>query len=120
MEKIKLVQKFDKQAAKYARKRKKQEQNKWRRQIFQFVRGKTLEVAVGAGMNFAFYPKDIEYTGVDFSPRMIDQAKEAAKIYGIKADFILSDVESLNFPKIPLIQLYRQVLYAVMTILSMF
>lgn len=95
----KLVQKFDKQAAKYARKRKKQEQNKWRRQIFQFVRGKTLEVAVGAGMNFAFYPKDIEYIGVDFSPKMIDEAKEAAKIYGIKADFILSDVESLDFPE---------------------
>lgn len=99
MEKIKLVQKFDKQAAKYARKRKKQEQNQWRRKIFQFVRGKTLEVAVGAGMNFAFYPKDIEYTGVDFSSKMIDEAKEAAKIYGIKADFILSDVESLDFPE---------------------
>ncbi|MED0661318.1 hypothetical protein [Bacillus smithii] len=68
MEKTQLIQKFNKQAAKYAKKRKKQEQNKWRKQIFQSVKGKTLEVAVGAGMNFAFYPKDIEYIGVDFSP----------------------------------------------------
>lgn len=49
-------------------------------------------------MNFAFYPKDIEYIAVDFSPKMIEQAEEAAKEYGIKAEFILADVESLNFP----------------------
>lgn len=99
MEKTQLIQKFNKQAAKYAKKRKKQEQNKWRKQIFQSVKGKTLEVAVGAGMNFAFYPKDIEYIGVDFSPQMIEQAKEAAREYGINAKFIISDVESLNFPE---------------------
>ncbi|UQD50994.1 class I SAM-dependent methyltransferase [Bacillus methanolicus] len=99
MEKTQLIQKFNKQASKYAKKRKKQEQNKWRKQIFQSVKGKTLEVAVGVGMNFAFYPKDIEYIGVDFSPQMIEQAKEAAKEYGINAKFIISDVESLNFPE---------------------
>ncbi|MGQ7278478.1 hypothetical protein ACT91Q_10925 [Brevibacillus thermoruber] len=61
MEKTQLIQRFDKQAVKYSKKRLKQEQNKWRKKIFQSVKGKILEVAVGAGMNFAFYPKDIEY-----------------------------------------------------------
>lgn len=98
MKKEQLIQKFNKQAAKYSKNHKKQEQNKWRRQIFQSVKGKTLEVAVGAGMNFSFYPKDIEYLGVDFSPKMIEQAKESAKKYGVKAEFIVSDVECLDFP----------------------
>jgi ubiquinone/menaquinone biosynthesis C-methylase UbiE len=99
MEKTKLIQKFNKQASKYAKKRKKQEQNIWRKKMFQSVKGKTLEVAVGAGMNFAFFPKSIEYVGVDFSPKMIEQAKEAAIEHGINAEFVLSDVESLNFPE---------------------
>ncbi|MGN7471941.1 hypothetical protein [Brevibacillus sp. SAFN-007a] len=49
MEKTQLIQRFDKQAVKYSKKRLKQEQNKWRKKIFQSVKGKTLEVAVGAG-----------------------------------------------------------------------
>ncbi|WP_347939767.1 class I SAM-dependent methyltransferase [Peribacillus simplex] len=98
MKKEQLIQKFNKQAAKYSKELKKQEQNKWRKQIFQSVKGKTLEVAVGAGMNFSFYPKGIEYLGVDFSPKMIEHAKESAKKYGVKAKFILSDVECLDFP----------------------
>ncbi|CRK84765.1 class I SAM-dependent methyltransferase [Neobacillus massiliamazoniensis] len=98
MKKEQLIQKFNKQAAKYSKMSKKQGQNKWRKQIFQSVKGKTLEVAVGAGMNFSFYPKDIEYLGVDFSPKMIESAKESAKKYGVKANFIVSDVECLDFP----------------------
>jgi len=97
MERKELIHKFNKQARKYERKRKKQEKNKYRKKIFHSVRGKTLEVAVGAGMNFSFYSKSIEYIGVDFSPNMIEKAKEAARDHDIKAEFILSDVESLGF-----------------------
>ncbi|WP_428911683.1 class I SAM-dependent methyltransferase [Niallia sp. Krafla_26] len=99
MKKGQLIKKFDKQAVKYSRMRKNQEQNKWRKQIFQSVRGKTLEVAVGAGMNFSFYPQDIEYTGVDFSSKMIEHAKETAKKYEVNSTFMESDVECLNFPE---------------------
>jgi len=98
VEKKQLIQKFNQQAAKYSKKRINQENNKWRRHIFQAVKGDTLEVAVGAGMNFSFYPKDIEYVGVDFSPKMIEHAEESAKDYGFRAKFIMSDVESLEFP----------------------
>jgi ubiquinone/menaquinone biosynthesis C-methylase UbiE len=98
MEKEQFIQKFNKQADKYAKQRKHQEKNKWRKKIFGSAWGKTLEVAVGAGMNFAFYPPTIEYIGVDFSPEMIEKAKEAANEYNIHAEFILSDVESLSFP----------------------
>lgn len=98
MKKEQIIKKFNKQAANYSKKLNKQGQNKWRKQIFQSVKGKTLEVAVGAGMNFSFYPKNIEYLGVDFSPKMIKYAKESAKKYGVNAKFIVSDVECLDFP----------------------
>ncbi|WP_099159077.1 class I SAM-dependent methyltransferase [Virgibacillus ndiopensis] len=97
MEKERLINLFDKQATKYEKRRKRQSENMWRRRIFRSVRGKTLEVAVGAGMNFGYFPKSIDYTGVDFSPAMLAKAKVAAKEQAIKSEFILSEVESLSF-----------------------
>lgn len=37
-------------------------------------------------------------TAVDISPEMLKKAKEAAGEYGIDAEFLLSDVEQLDFP----------------------
>ncbi|WP_188455504.1 class I SAM-dependent methyltransferase [Virgibacillus oceani] len=99
MEKERRIHLFDKQAAKYEKRRKRQSGNGWRRRMFGSVKGKTLEVAVGAGMNFNYFPKSIEYTGVDFSPAMLEKAKAAAKEYAIKSEFVLSEVENLSFPE---------------------
>ncbi|WP_188456527.1 class I SAM-dependent methyltransferase [Virgibacillus oceani] len=52
--------------------RKKQSGKKWREKIYASAKGKTLELAVGSGMNFAYFPKSIEYTGIDFSPIMLE------------------------------------------------
>ncbi|WP_430787436.1 class I SAM-dependent methyltransferase [Virgibacillus flavescens] len=97
MKKEDLIKKFNKEALKHTKQRENLRDKKWREKIFSNVRGRTLEIAVGAGMNFAFYPKSIDYTGVDFSPRMLEEAKEAAKEQHIKSSFVLSDVESLDF-----------------------
>ncbi|HET7578828.1 MAG TPA: class I SAM-dependent methyltransferase [Bacillales bacterium] len=97
MDQEKLIEKFNKQAGKYAKKREKQAANHWRRMCSQ-ARGETLEAAIGAGMNFPHYPKSIRLTAVDFSPTMLGEAKKAAKAYGIETDFILSAVEELDFP----------------------
>lgn len=97
MKKEKLIKKFNSQAEKFAKERKKQYGYIWRRKIFSSAQGKTLELAVGAGMNFAYFPKSIDYTGVDFSPAMLENAKEAAREHQIRANFVLSDVESLDF-----------------------
>lgn len=98
MEQKRLIEKFNKQAKSYEKKRQKKTQEKWRKKLFSTVRGKTLEVAVGAGANFPFYPNSIDLTAVDFSPKMLEKAKQAADEYQMSTEFILSDVESLTFP----------------------
>lgn len=98
MNKDKLIQKFDKQAGIYEVRRKKRTERVWREKLINCSKGRVLEVAVGAGANFHYYPKEIELTAVDFSSEMINKAKIAAFDYGIQAEFILSDVESLSFP----------------------
>nr|WP_306306063.1 methyltransferase domain-containing protein [Methylomonas koyamae] len=37
--------------------------------------GHILEVGVGTGKNFAFYPDGARITGIDFSPKMLEQAQ---------------------------------------------
>ncbi|UOQ43640.1 class I SAM-dependent methyltransferase [Halobacillus salinarum] len=99
MKQERLIEKFDRQADKYERRRRKETKNHWRRKIFTSARGKTLEAAVGAGMNFAFLPADIDYTGVDFSREMLKRAEAAAGNYPFTSQFILSDVEALQVPE---------------------
>ncbi|WP_308633900.1 class I SAM-dependent methyltransferase [Paenibacillus silvisoli] len=94
----KLIRKFDKQANLYGKRKIKRKESMWRESLVRCARGKVLEVGVGAGANFAFYPKDLEVTAVDFSKEMLNKAKEAAVKTGIQAEFIQSDIESLAFP----------------------
>lgn len=97
MEHKSLIKKFDKQANKYNKRRKNDSAYKFREQVFQDVEGKVLEVGIGSGLNFSFYNKDVELTGVDFSREMLKIAQNAAKEYPFKATFIQEDVESVKF-----------------------
>ncbi|USK36623.1 class I SAM-dependent methyltransferase (plasmid) [Bacillus sp. F19] len=97
MNKDKIIRTFDKQAKIYEKRRRKRSERKWREKLLSSARGKVLEVAVGAGANFHFYPQGVEVTAIDFSEGMLKKAKEAAIEEGIEAQFILSDVESLSF-----------------------
>lgn len=94
----KLIRTFDKQANVYEKRRKKQTEKKWREQLIRCAKGRVLEVGVGAGGNFPFYPKNVVVTAVDFSNEMLCRAKAAAAEYGIQAEFVHSDIESLSFP----------------------
>ena len=94
----KLIRVFDKQAKIYERRRRQRSEKKFRERLIPFARGRVLEVAVGAGANFPFYPKGVEVTAVDFSEEMLKKAKEAAREEGVSANFIHSDVETLSFP----------------------
>ena len=90
---------FNGQADQYERrsKKKKSWDNTWRRNLLSFAHGKILEVSAGAGANFRFYPANTESTIVDASPAMIAKARSSAANYNIKADFITSFVEDLEF-----------------------
>ncbi|WP_339164440.1 class I SAM-dependent methyltransferase [Siminovitchia sp. FSL W7-1587] len=91
-----FIQKFDKQAKKYSNRRKNNHAYKFRQRIFQEAEGKVLEVSIGAGLNFPFYNKNIELTGIDFSHEMLKSAQNAAKNYPFKTTFIQEDVESIE------------------------
>ncbi|QJD82907.1 class I SAM-dependent methyltransferase [Cohnella herbarum] len=98
MDKQKLIRKFDNQSQIYEMRRKKQSERKWREKLIGSAKGKVLEVAVGAGANFCFYPKDVDVTAVDFSAAMLSKAQESAAASQVRATFIQSDIESISFP----------------------
>ena len=99
MDKIKLIRKFDKQSNLYERRRRQRTEREWRERLISGVQGNVLEVAVGAGANFPYYPKGIKLTAADFSPGMLGKAKAAAEDHGIDATLIQSDIASLELPE---------------------
>lgn len=97
MEKEKLVRIFDKQAMQYDRRREGSNQGEWRKSLLSCAKGEVLELAVGAGANFPFYPLDVKVTATDFSEEMLKKARQAAEKYRIEGNFICSDIEELQF-----------------------
>src|SRR5699024_6228489 len=83
----------------YDNQRKNKKFAKWRSQLLKEADGEILELAVGAGANFAYYPLHAHVTAVDISPRMLDYAKKAAKQEQIAASFLLTNIEDLHFPE---------------------
>lgn len=70
----------------------------WRKEMFKSIEGNLLEVGVGTGSNFAYYPSNTCVTGIDFSPKMLGKATE--KIAQSKAKVTLKemDVQQMEFP----------------------
>ncbi|MCK5355746.1 MAG: class I SAM-dependent methyltransferase [Methyloprofundus sp.] len=72
---------------------------KLRAAIWQYMRGeKILEVGVGTGKNFPYYPEGKSLTAIDFSPVMIQQAKKKRARLGMAIDLSIMDVQVLDFP----------------------
>lgn len=59
--------------------------------------GRTLEVAIGTGLNLPLYPAGITLTGIDFSPAMLDIARRRAGELGAAADLREADARALPF-----------------------
>lgn len=97
MEKEKLVRIFNKQAIKYANRNEGSSLPRWRHKLLKDAKGDVLELAVGAGANFPFYPSGVKVTATDFSTEMMKKAQEAARETRLQVDFILSDIEELDF-----------------------
>jgi len=60
--------------------------------------GDTLEVAVGTGLNLAFYPSEVRLSGIDLSPAMLELARTRARSLEIAADLREADAHALPFP----------------------
>jgi ubiquinone/menaquinone biosynthesis C-methylase UbiE len=60
--------------------------------------GEVLEVAVGTGRNFPFYPQGVRLTGIDLSPAMLRIARKRADELGADVDLREGDAQELPFP----------------------
>jgi phosphatidylethanolamine/phosphatidyl-N-methylethanolamine N-methyltransferase len=71
---------------------------KWRELLWSKVEGKkVLEVGVGTGKNFPYYPADAEITAIDFSEEMLRRARAKAEAYSVKVSLQQQDVQDLKF-----------------------
>jgi phosphatidylethanolamine/phosphatidyl-N-methylethanolamine N-methyltransferase len=70
----------------------------WRARLWANATGHhILEVGVGTGKNFAYYPKDARITAIDLSPNMLKLAEQAKNKNNIQVDLALMDVQSLPY-----------------------
>src|SRR6266540_885967 len=60
--------------------------------------GDVLEVAVGTGLNLDLYPDQVRLTGVDFSPAMLERARDRAHELDRTVDLREGDARALAFP----------------------
>lgn len=77
----------------------------WERKIFRGDRewvcgqakGDVLEVAVGSGRNFSYYPEGIRLSGFDLSPAMVELARARAEELGLEVDLQVADAARLPY-----------------------
>ena len=70
----------------------------WRQMLWSKVEGgNILEVGVGTGKNFPYYPASAEITAVDFSEKMLARAYDKAQKQGVKVRLLQMDVQHLEF-----------------------
>jgi ubiquinone/menaquinone biosynthesis C-methylase UbiE len=70
----------------------------WRELLWSKVEGTyILEVGVGTGKNFPYYPKDAEITAIDFSDKMLERARNKAIKHGVRVNLQQMDVQNLEF-----------------------
>ncbi len=72
--------------------------SKWRELLWSKVVGThILEIGVGTGKNFPYYPADTEITAVDFSEKMLKRAQDKASKQKVKVRLQQMDVQNLSF-----------------------
>ena len=61
------------------------------------AQGDILEIAVGSGRNLPVYPPGTKLTAIEFSPEMLNLAKQRAAEAGTEVDLRLGDAQRLEF-----------------------
>jgi len=69
-----------------------------RRRLLQDAAGTVLEIGVGTGANFPFYPEGVTLFGVDLAPQMLARAQARADRLRKTAHLNLMDAAQLIFP----------------------
>jgi phosphatidylethanolamine/phosphatidyl-N-methylethanolamine N-methyltransferase len=71
--------------------------NDWRKTLLAKAKGRILEIGVGTGKNFNYYPSGADVTGIDIADRMIDLARKNASKSGLSFDIEEGDVQDLAY-----------------------
>ena len=71
----------------------------WRRRLLARAKGKVLEVGVGTGKNFPYYPEGADVTGLDIADKMLLHARLCADKLGFPVHLMEGDVQFLPFPE---------------------
>jgi ubiquinone/menaquinone biosynthesis C-methylase UbiE len=72
--------------------------SKWRKLLWSKVEGtRIIEVGVGTGKNFPFYPNDGAITAIDLSEKMLKRAQNRASRQNIPVHLYQMDVQNLQF-----------------------
>jgi phosphatidylethanolamine/phosphatidyl-N-methylethanolamine N-methyltransferase len=70
----------------------------WRKKLWESAEGPhILEVGVGTGKNFDYYPAGVRITAIDFSPKMLEQARNKKHRKQVDVELELMDVQSLHY-----------------------
>ncbi len=75
--------------------------HKWRKLVWQAVgleAQRVLEVGVGTGKNFPYYPKGTQITAIDLSDRMLARARRRAEKLSLNVELLQMDAQALEFP----------------------
>ncbi|MFZ7104018.1 MAG: class I SAM-dependent methyltransferase [Peptococcaceae bacterium] len=71
---------------------------KWRKILFAKAEGLILEAGAGTGANIPYYPeKAVKVIGIDFSPKMLEKAKEKLSLAKVSVELMEGDVQHLPF-----------------------
>ena len=71
----------------------------WREKLWaQVPPVRVLEVGVGTGKNFEYHPRDARMTGIDFSPRMLERARQRAAQLEDPIELLQMDAQAMEFP----------------------
>lgn len=71
---------------------------KWREELWSRVHGEAiLEVGVGTGKNFPYYPRGRRITALDISTEMLKKADQRARSLGVEVELVNGDAQALPF-----------------------
>jgi ubiquinone/menaquinone biosynthesis C-methylase UbiE len=90
---------YDRRAAQYDERENVRWQETLRSLVFGRARGEVLEVGVGTGATFAYYPRDLAgLTGLDISEEMLAKARAKAGRLPFPVHFKVADFQRLPYP----------------------
>jgi ubiquinone/menaquinone biosynthesis C-methylase UbiE len=71
---------------------------RYRELLFSRAEGRVLDVACGTGVNFRYFPADVDVVGIDLSEAMLTSARDETDRLGIDAELQRADAADLPFP----------------------